>query len=183
MLAELASIDVPAERDAFARSAAGVAFRMGWGIRGLLVVGATVLAAVATVIGSRLQLEHGGAGLLAVTVPVPALLLLAVSLVAAHHERSAIRGFALGCVTLVATAAAVFVVLATEGLVWMSRLGVFALDRDPPRGPVTDLDVILDVVTTGMWVGHVVFWVLAAAAGALVGGLLGRSAPGTAAAA
>ena len=131
MLAELAAIDGSADRAAFARSASGAAIRLGWGVRAVIVAGVATLSGLGVLVGSRIQLDQGGDGLLAVSVPLPALLLLAGGIVAAHHERSALRGLAVAAVALAATSLVVFAVLAVEGLIWMSRLGVFALDREP----------------------------------------------------
>lgn len=172
MRAELAWIEDPRERRAFARSASLAAFAHGHGIRiaGALIVG--TLVAVIAVITSRLQLEGAQPGLLSVTVPVPALLLFLAAFGSAALARSFRVGLETGALAFLASFAAVVGVLAVEGQVWMDRHGVFILDGDPPKNPVGATDVILDVFTTGMWIGHVVFWapwiVLGATLGARV---------------
>lgn len=178
MTAELAAIESPAERTTFARSAAGAAIRLGWAVRVSIVVGVALLSGLGVLVGSRLQLEADGPGLLAVSVPLPALLLLAGGLVAAQHERSALRGLAIGAIAAVTTAVVVLGMLAAEGLTWMSRLGVYALDREPPRGDVTPGDIALDVFTTGMWMGHAVLWVIGLGVGVLLGAFLSRGPEG-----
>jgi hypothetical protein len=102
-------------------------------------------------------------------VPVPAFLLLAVGFIAAYAARSFRFGVETGALALLASFAAVVAVVALEGLVWMERHGVFVLDADPPRRPVGDIDVVLDLFTTGMWLGHVIFWAVWLLVGAGLG--------------
>jgi hypothetical protein len=173
MRAELAAIDDPAVRRRFARSAARAAFGRGLGLRLGLGLGTGGLVAAVTVTASRLQLPHGGPGVLPVTVPVPGFLLLLVTLLATGKTRSLRFGLETGILALAAGLAALWTVLAIEGQVWMDRLGVFILDADPPRGAVDRSDVILDLFTTGMWVGHLVLWVPAVLVGATLGALVG----------
>ena len=92
------------------------------------------------------------------TIPVPAFLLLAVAFVSARTTRSFRFGLETGLLAFAASFVAVSSVVALEGLVWMERHGVFMLDGDPPRHTVGDADVIFDLFTTGMWLGHVIFW-------------------------
>jgi hypothetical protein len=56
----------------------------------------------------------------------------------------------------------------------MERHGVFVLDADPPRYPVGDVDVLLDIFTTGMWLGHLIFWLPWPVIGAALGASIGR---------
>ena len=93
-----------------------------------------------------------------VTVPVPAILLFVVALVTARTARSARFGLQTGALALAGAFIAVSTVVALEGLVWMNRHGVFVLDGDPPRHAVGTTEVILDLFTTGMWLGHLIFW-------------------------
>jgi hypothetical protein len=179
MRAELASIEDPDARRRFARSTARAAFGQGLGIRvGFGLVTGVLVAAVAAT-ASRLQLAEGGPGVLPVTVPVPALLLLLVAAVSAGLTRSFHLGLETGLFALAAGFAALFAVLAVEGQVWMDRHGVFILDGDPPRGVADTADVIFDIFTTGMWVGHVVVWVPSVLIGAALGTVIGgrRAAP------
>ena len=118
-----------------------------------------------TLTTSRMQLQAAGPGVLEVTVPVPAFLLLAVALAA----RSFRFGLQTAALALLASFVAVFAVVALEGLVWMDRHGVFVLDGDPPRQAASDADVVLDFFTTGMWIGHLIFWLLFALIGAALG--------------
>lgn len=156
-LAAIADTDADA-RWRFARSASMVAFRQGLGIRLAVPLAAGLVTAAAALTASRVQLPDGGPGVMAVTVPVPAVLLLAVALVAAGTTRSFRIGLQAGGLALVACFAAVSAVVAAEGLVWMERRGVFVLDGDPPRHTVGSLDVVLDFFSTGLWLGHLVFW-------------------------
>ncbi len=172
MRAELASIDEPQARRSFARSSAPVAFKRGLGIHigfGLL---AGVFVAAIVLTASRLQLANGGPGLLPVTVPLPALVLMLLALVSAGLSRSFRFGLQTGAVALVVGSAVLFAVLATEGMVWMDSRGVFILDGDPPTGVVDTQAVVFDVFTTGMWVGHAIVWVLAVLIGAALGALI-----------
>jgi hypothetical protein len=169
MRAELAAIDDPDARRAFARSAAASAFAHGLGICIALALGTAVLVAAIALTASRSQLDEGGPGLLGVTVPLPALLLLVVSFVAAYAARSFRIGLTTGLLALAASFVAVVSVVALEGLAWMDRHGVFVLDADPPRYPVGDVDVLLDIFTTGMWLGHLIFWLPAPFIGAWLG--------------
>lgn len=134
---------------------------------------AVAIAAMA-VTASRIQLDDGGPGLLGVTVPVPAAVLLLVSALAAGTARSLRTGLAVGLAAALAGFAALCAVLAVEGLVWMDRVGVFILDADPPQGPADAADVVLDVFSTGMWAGHVLVWSAGVVFGSCVGAVLAR---------
>ncbi|MFN0281197.1 MAG: hypothetical protein ACKVZ6_04430 [Kineosporiaceae bacterium] len=171
MRAELASIDGSEARRRFARSAARAVVGQCLGVRlGCgLVTGVLVAAVVVT--ASRLQLADGGPGVLDATVPVPAFLLMLVALVSAGLTRSFRVGLETGVYALVAGFAGLFAVLAAEGLAWMDRRGVFVLDGDPPRGVVDTADVVFNIFSTGMWAGHVIWWV----PGVLIGGALGAA--------
>ena len=46
---------------------------------------------------------------------------------------------------------------------------MFVLDGDPPRTPAGTSDVVLDFFTTGMWLGHVLFWLPVTVAAAALG--------------
>lgn len=169
MRAELASIDDPGERRRFARSAARAEFSQGLGVTvGLGLVG-PVLVAVAAFAASRLQLANGGPGVLEVTVPVPAFILLLVALVSAGRTRSFWTGLTTGIIALTASFVGLSTVLAVEGMVWMDRHGVFVLDGEPPKGPVRTQDVVFTIFSTGMWIGHAILW----APGVLIGAMLG----------
>lgn len=181
MCAELEAIDDPADRRRFASGAALAAARVGIGFR-LVVALATALAIVAVAVSaSRIQLADGGPGVLPITVPVPALLLLLAAAISALRDRSFTLGLQAGVIALVLGFAGLCAVLAVEGMVWMERHGVFLLDGDPPRSPAGPVTVALDIFTTGMWVGHAIFWVPAVVVGAALGVVLaGRQPPGTA---
>lgn len=62
-------------------------------------------------------------------------------------------------------------VLAFESMAWMDQRGVFPLDADPPRTRIGQTEAALDIFITGMWIGHVAFWLFAVvvAAGAGTG--------------
>jgi hypothetical protein len=138
---------------------------MRWALLVGLVVGAVV------VVASRLQLAEGGPGVMAVTVPVPALLLLVVSLLAARACGFR-TGLLTGALALVVSFVVVAAVVAIEGQVWMAQLGVFMLDADPPSNGASTLDVALDFFTTGLWIGHLAFWLPWPAIGAALGARL-----------
>jgi hypothetical protein len=140
----------------------------------LIALGTGIAVAGVTLIASRAQLESGGPGLLSVTVPVPALLLFVVSLAAAIRSRSLTVGVRTGALAFIASFVAVVAVVAIEGFVWMNRHGVYALDADPPQDAATDLDIALDIFTTGTWVGHVVVWLAAVILGAALGAWIGQ---------
>lgn len=169
MRAELAAIDDPAHRLSFARSAAGAALVHGHGTRIVGAVAAGTIVTLIAIVTARVQFESAQPGLLAVTVPVPAAVVLLVALSAAAVSGSLRLGLETGALAFVASFVAVASVAAIEGLTWMSVHGVFILDGDPPRGPVEARDVILDLFTTGLWIGHVVFWLPALLIGALIG--------------
>ncbi len=169
MRAELAAIDDPHQRLSFARSAAGAALVQGHGTRIVGAFAAGTVVALVAIITSRLQFESAQPGLLAVTVPVPAAVVLLVALLAAAASGSLRLGLETGILAFVASFVAVASVVAVEGLTWMSVHGVFILDGDPPKTPVAAGDVMLDLFTTGLWIGHVVFWLPALLIGALIG--------------
>ena len=173
MRAELASLDDDAARRSFARSAAAAAFRHGFGIRIGFGLVTGVLVAAVTLRASRLYLADGGPGVLDVTVPVPALLLLLSALLSAALTRSFRVGVETGAVAFFASAMALFVVLAVEGQLWMDRLGVFILDGDPPGRVIDTSDVIFNIFSTGMWIGHLAFWLPAVLIGAALGAWVG----------
>ena len=173
MRAELAAIENTQARRRFARSAAAAAFGQGFGLRIALVLVEAVIVAAAALTASRVQLEYGGPGVLGVTVPTPALALLVIAFLAAHTARSFRFGLETGALALIVGFGALFAVLAVEGQVWMERHGVFMLDGDPTRHAVMATDVALDVFSTGMWVGHVVFWLPWPVIGAALGAHLG----------
>ena len=173
MRAELAALDDPAERESFSRSAAASAIRAGWLPRLALPFAAAITTALAGLLASRSQLPAGGPGVLSVTVPVPALLMLGVALAAAAMTRSFSFGAEVGLSALLAGLVAVFAVTAFEGIVWMRERGVFILDGDSPRSPATNTVVVFDLFTTGMWVGHLIVWVPCLLIGAAVGSRLG----------
>ena len=168
MRAEVAAIEDPDAARRFARSAAMAAFLRGWGVRlGGALMAATLIAAI-TFAASRLQLPDGGPGVLGVTVPLPALVLLAVTGVTAAITRSFRIGVETGALSLV-LGGGPSAVLAGEGRLWMDRHGVFVLDGDPPKVPVDRSDVVFDLFTSGMWIGHLAFWVPAVLLGAWSG--------------
>jgi len=173
MRSELASIDDPDARRQFARSAARAAFGRGVGMTIGFGVGVGLLVATLVLAASRLQMADGGPGLLDVTVPVPAFILLLVTLLSAALTRSFRFGLVAGALALATSLAALFTVLATEGIVWMNRHGVFLLDGDPPRGAVDTTDIVFNLFTTGMWVGHLVLWVPAVLVGTALGAWIG----------
>lgn len=177
MRAELESIEQADDRRRFAYSAARSVAGQGLAARVCLGLLAGILTTATAVMASRLQLAAGGPGLLPVTVPVPAGLLLAAALLAAAATRSFRLGLQAGIIALGCCALAVLGVLAVEGLVWMDRLGVFILDGDPPRGTIGTADVVLDVFSTGLWVGHVVMWLPSIVLGAALGAVRGRRPP------
>ena len=139
--------------------------------------------AAATLTASRVQLAHGGPGVLTATVPIPAVLIIVVAFLAARWARSFRFGLETGLLAIVGSLAAMAGVLAVDGERWMRRLGVYMLDADPPRTPPGTLDVALDLFSTGMWIGHVAFWVPAVLVGAWAGACASRTAPPTAPAA
>lgn len=169
MRAEVAAIDDADERRAFARSATAAAFWRGHGVRLLGAFSAGSVVAIGALIASRLQFESAQPGLMAVTVPLPALVVVLVVLAASVAGGSVRLGLETGVLALLASAVAVAIVVAVEGLTWMAAHGVFILDGDPPTGPIVASDVVWDLFTTGLWIGHLVVWVLALGLGAVAG--------------
>lgn len=169
MRAELSSIEDPTARARFARSASLSVLRLRFGLGTGLGVLAAALVSASALAASRVQLESGGPGLLGVTVPVPALVLLLTALAASGRARSFAFGVKVGAFALATSAAALLAVLALEGPVWMERRGVFLLDGDPPGGVVGTPDVVGNVLSSGLWVGHAVVWLAAMVAGAGLG--------------
>jgi hypothetical protein len=94
---------------------------------------------------------------------------LLVALASAGRTRSFWTGLKTGILALAASFVGLSAVLAVEGMVWMDRHGVFLLDGDPPRGPVRTEDVVFNIFSTGMWVGHAILWL----PGVLIGAMLG----------
>ena len=135
-----------------------------------LPLAAGVLAAAAALAASRSQLAASASpGILGVTVPIPALLILVVAAIAGTVGRSFLFGLVSGLASIASSFVAVFAVTAVEGLTWMDRHGVFVLDADPPKHAIADIDVVLDFFTTGMWLGHLLTWLIAALLGGAIG--------------
>ena len=122
-----------------------------------------------TLTASRMQLQAGGPGVLAVTVPVPALLLLAVALVPpARRDRSASawrpepsrwRPASSPCPR------------SSRSKGWCGWTATAcscstATRRGTPSAAPTSL---LDLFTTGMWLGHLIFWLPWPVIGAALG--------------
>lgn len=152
------SIDDPDARMRFARSASIAALGAGLGNGMTVALGAGVVVALVTLVSSRLQIDAGGPGVLPVTVPLPALLIFAIAFVAARATGGFRTGLRTGLLALAASFVAVAAVVAAEGLSWMQRHGVFVLDGDPTKIAVTPTEVALDLFATGIWIGHLVFW-------------------------
>lgn len=169
MRAELAAIDDVRARWRFARSAAAAAATQGLGLRIAFGLGAAVLVAAITLIASRLQLPDGGPGVLTATVPLPVIPLLLAGLLAARLSGSFRFGVETGVLALIAGFCGLFAVLAIEGLVWMDLHGVFMLDGDPPKFAAGPADVVFDLLATGMWIGHLAFWLPWPVLGAAIG--------------
>lgn len=168
--AELHAIGAPSERRTFARSAAAMAFVRGGAHLVALPLAAGILVAAAALAASRVQLAGTASpGILVVTVPIPALLILCVAAIAGAVGRSFAFGLVSGLASTAASVVAVFAVSALEGLSWMDRRGVFVLDADPPKNAITETDVVFDFFTTGMWLGHLLLWLSAASIGAVIG--------------
>ena len=180
MRAELATLSDGAARRRFARSAAAAALVCGYGICLAWAVATAAVVAGAALAASRAQLHDGGPGVLAVTVPVPAVPLLVSTFLVARMAHSFRFGLLTGLLGLMASLAAVFAVLAVEGPVWMVRHGVFMLDADPPRHAVGPTEIMLDLFSTGMWIGHVVFWLPWSVVGAALGARAARPGPAAA---
>jgi hypothetical protein len=170
MRAETAAIEDPAARRDFALDAARAAFRQGFGARLLWALAAGAALAAVALVGSRVQLDQGGPGVLGATMPFGALALLLLALAATLWTRSPQFGAETGLLGVIVGLGAMWAVVAAEGLLWMDRLGVFILDADAPNGPVTDEIVILDLIRTGLWLPHLVFWMI----GVVLGVLLAR---------
>ena len=173
MRAELATIADAGARRRFARSAAMAALVRGYGICLASALATAVVVAGAALTASRVQLHDGGPGVLAVTVPVPAVPLLVMTFLVSRLALSFRFGLLTGLLGLAASLTAVFAVLALEGPVWMARYGVFMLDADPPRHAVGSAEIVLDLFSTGMWIGHVVFWLPWLVVGAALGARAG----------
>ncbi len=160
---------------------------VAWNLAVTLPLVAGVLVAAMVFITSRFQLADGGPGVLLVTVPVPAVIIFLAAVTAAFLAGSFRVGLMTGSFAFLSSTVALLAVLAAEGAVWMDRHGVFMLDGDPPRGPVNAADIMVNIFTTGMWIGHVIVWlpglVLGAAMGAWVAdrwALQGKARPRTA---
>ena len=52
---------------------------------------------------------------------------------------------------------------------------VFPLDADPPRTRIGQTEAALDIFITGMWIGHVAFWLFAVVVAAGVGTGIARA--------
>ena len=174
--AELASIESGAERTRFARSAA--VSMSGHTVWARLAAAAAVggIVAIVTAIASRAQPLDTATGILGVTVALPAALLLAVAAVFTATSRSMATGLRVGMVALVASFLAVLGVTAVVGLERFPLGGVFLLDGEPVPDSLPAADAALNLVASGMWIGHVILWGVATVVGTLIGGALGAFA-------
>lgn len=174
MRAELSAIESTAERRDFALSAARAALRQGVALQLIPALAASLAVAAIVLIASRWQLASGGPGVLGATVFLPALPLGVAAFVAGRRAHSFRFGLRTGALAVLGAFSALFVMLAVEGQVWMQRVGVFMLDGDPPRVPVGAGEIALDLITTGMWVGHLLIWLPWPVIGAALGAAIRR---------
>jgi hypothetical protein len=175
MKAELGSIESPRERRRFAVGCLLTTLRVGTS-RSQWVVALTTGAAlaVATMATSRLQLGGGRTGILVVTLYVPAVIFLFVSLVTARAERSFRAGLVTGSLALLLALLLVFGVALMEASRWWEVAGVYVMDGDSPRMPIDRMGAMLDVVSPTFILFHLVIWLSWPVLGAAVGALMGR---------
>ncbi|MEV5410857.1 hypothetical protein AB0K60_18700 [Thermopolyspora sp. NPDC052614] len=171
--AELAAIDVPAERRGFAMSGAWAALRCGWP-RGVWVgvAGVAVLVAGGSFAASRWSLAHDRGGVLVFWMAVPSALLFAVALVTAWRTRSFGSGLRVGAVAGLAALVAVLAVGVPEAVVWAHRQAGYLSTGDavPPSWQAA----VGDVLRPEFLVAMIVFWAMSAAGGAALGLAFGR---------
>lgn len=176
MRAELSAIESIRDRRRFAASIARVTAFTSVG--GQIVVAALIglLVAVLTLLTSRHQLgDPSAVGVVTTTVPIPALLLAMFALAAAALARSWTVGVRAGLIGVVVCLIAVSGALAFESMAWMDQRGVFPLDADPPRTRIGQTEAALDIFITGMWIGHVAFWLSAVIVAAGIGTSIARA--------
>jgi hypothetical protein len=174
MRAELASIDDPGERRRFALGCLLTTFRIGIG-RGQWVIAATsgIFLALATLVTSRVQLG-GGTGIMGFTIYGPVLVLFVVSLVTARRGGSFHTGLVTGALTMLSALFFIFIVAGVEAARWWEMAGVYVMDGDPPRVPITPAGAVLNAISPFFMIFHLLIWapwlVLGAAAGSTKAG-------------
>jgi hypothetical protein len=172
MRAELAAIDDHVERRRFAVGCALTALRTGWSRSALLVAATTggVLATV-TLVSSRMSLAGDRTGsLFGVLTGVTPLVLLAVACGAAFFGASFRSGLEYGFLALVIALVGIVAVAVPEGARWAETGGVFILDGDAPRVPLTARTGALDALRSTL-----VFGPIAWLAWPVIGAALGAS--------
>jgi hypothetical protein len=175
MRAELAAIDDHDERRRFAVGCALTALRTGW-TRSALLVAATaggMLAAI-TLVSSRMSLAGDRTGsLFGVLTGVTPLVLFAVACGVAFVGASFRCGLEYGSLALLAALAGIIAVAMPEGARWAETGGVFILDGDAPRLPLTARGGALDALRSTLIFGPVA-WLPWPVIGAELGASLRR---------
>lgn len=174
MRAELASIDPPADRAGFARSAAVFAVRRGTGpLPGFLAIGVGLSTGIVAFAASRIAFSNPDGARGVIGEPVMALvpLLLIVAVVAATlRGRSFRAGLETALLAWLAAWSCWLAVTIPEAIRWYADAGVYLLDGDaigitPDRAA---LEPLTHWAFQFMWMQLLVYAVLAAAFGAAV---------------
>ncbi|MFC0032703.1 hypothetical protein ACFFMM_24585 [Micromonospora chaiyaphumensis] len=171
--AELAAIDPPPERRAFALGGAWAVLRSGrppgaW----VRAAGVAVVVAGGSFAASRWSLAHDRGGVLGFWTAVPSVLLFAVALAAARRTRSFGAGLRAGGLAGLAALLAVLAVGIPEAAVWAHQHAGYLSTGDAV--PPTWQAAVLDVLRPEFVVGMIVFWITGGAGGAALGAAAGR---------
>jgi hypothetical protein len=170
MMAELASIDGPRERRRFAFGCLLTTVRVGTGrTECVIALGTGLFLGLITLVTSRLLLDGGQTGILVFTIYGPAFVFFLVSLVIARVQRSFLAGLVAGGLTLVSALLFIFVVAVLEASQWWEEAGIYIMDGDAPKEPLTRGRAMLDAASPFFVMFHLLIWaswpVLGAAAG------------------
>jgi hypothetical protein len=166
--AELAAIDEPAQRRAFAIGGAWAALRAG-ALHGArpVAAGVGVVVAAGSLAASRWSLAHDQGGILSFWVSFPSVLLLAVALVVARRSGSFVAGLHASWLSGAAALVAVVVVGVPEAILWAQRRAGYLSTGDAI--PPTWQAAVLDVLRPEFLIGMAAFWTMAALGGAAIG--------------
>jgi hypothetical protein len=183
MRAELAAVDDPGERRRFAVGCGLTALRTGWSRSAVLVAAAAGgLLATAMLVSSRLSLAGDRSGpLLGVVAGLTPMVLLAVAAGAGFTRASFRCGLEHGFLALLFGLVGILAVAMPEGARWAEAAGVFLLDGDAPRMPLTARAGALDALTSTLLFGSLTWlpWpVIGAGLGVSLRRRSGRLSPG-----
>ena len=170
MRAELETIEVATDRRSFAWGCSLAALRAGITDRHLILGAATaILLAALAFAASRVMFAGSQVGLMAYTLTVPPVLLVLIATWGASPRKSFRDGLMTGCLTLVFALVVILGVEVVEAAHWYDNGGIFIVDGDTPRTGISRTAVILNPLSPGFVLLHLMCWLPMPVLGAALG--------------